>query len=237
MTLLFIPYRNPDGTLQPIYTLGWTLNYEMFFYLLFALGLSLRSRFGGPLAIVALLSALVAAGNLIAEPPGMASIALVAYFFTRPILMYFVLGMVLGLVFLRVRERRVTVAPGWLCLGGGIALAVALSGGPLVSFPAVGVAIAIATLFRERQGTAPRFERLAQAFGDASYSMYLTHSFVLGAFAAVTARFVAMGEIGLGAMILAGCAACFAVSWVVWRTVEVPLTNRLRGKGRRGAQA
>ncbi len=35
---LFIPATHPNlGLVAPVYTLGWTLNYEMFFYLLFGL--------------------------------------------------------------------------------------------------------------------------------------------------------------------------------------------------------
>lgn len=34
-SLLFIPYLRPNGLVQPVLFLGWTLNYEMFFYLVF----------------------------------------------------------------------------------------------------------------------------------------------------------------------------------------------------------
>jgi exopolysaccharide production protein ExoZ len=37
---LFIPMERPDGLVQPLYTLGWTLNYEMFSYAIFALVLA-----------------------------------------------------------------------------------------------------------------------------------------------------------------------------------------------------
>jgi exopolysaccharide production protein ExoZ len=37
-SLLFIPFAKSNGAVQPILFLGWTLNYEMFFYMLFALG-------------------------------------------------------------------------------------------------------------------------------------------------------------------------------------------------------
>ena len=33
-SLLFIAYERPSGELQPLLFLGWTLNYEMFFYLI-----------------------------------------------------------------------------------------------------------------------------------------------------------------------------------------------------------
>ena len=40
-SLLFIPFDR-DGRVEPIISVGWTLNYEMFFYLLFALSLFVR---------------------------------------------------------------------------------------------------------------------------------------------------------------------------------------------------
>ena len=41
---LFWPAARPDGSVQPLYGLGWTLNYEAFFYVLFALGLGFGRR-------------------------------------------------------------------------------------------------------------------------------------------------------------------------------------------------
>ena len=35
-SFLFIPFTRPDGAVQPLYSLGWTLNFEMLFYVLFA---------------------------------------------------------------------------------------------------------------------------------------------------------------------------------------------------------
>src|SRR6185437_6250311 len=36
---LFIPYERPSGEMGPLYGVGWTLEYEMFFYGLFAVAL------------------------------------------------------------------------------------------------------------------------------------------------------------------------------------------------------
>ena len=36
MNYLFLPARGLTAAIQPIYSLGWTLNYEMFFYVVFA---------------------------------------------------------------------------------------------------------------------------------------------------------------------------------------------------------
>ncbi len=42
MSYLFLPTRNSDGNLFPLLGVGWTLNFEMLFYLLFAVALFLR---------------------------------------------------------------------------------------------------------------------------------------------------------------------------------------------------
>jgi exopolysaccharide production protein ExoZ len=35
-SFVFLPYPKPDATMFPLHMLGWTLNYEMFFYVIFA---------------------------------------------------------------------------------------------------------------------------------------------------------------------------------------------------------
>ncbi len=44
-SFLFVPAVNGRGLIRPVITLGWTLNFEMAFYLLFACSLKLRQRF------------------------------------------------------------------------------------------------------------------------------------------------------------------------------------------------
>src|SRR3954465_1750265 len=67
---LFVPATHPNlGLIAPVYTLGWTLNYEMFFYLLFGLCLFVR----WPRARFALLAGaflLLVAGGLLTQPEG-----------------------------------------------------------------------------------------------------------------------------------------------------------------------
>lgn len=46
LSFLFIPHISPRGGIHPILALGWTLMYEMFFYLSFALALCLRRCVG-----------------------------------------------------------------------------------------------------------------------------------------------------------------------------------------------
>jgi exopolysaccharide production protein ExoZ len=43
-SLFFIPHSLPNGAVAPVYGLGWTLNYEMMFYVVFSAVLFLRPR-------------------------------------------------------------------------------------------------------------------------------------------------------------------------------------------------
>src|SRR6476620_6933057 len=67
---LFVPATHPNlGLIAPVYTLGWTLNYEMFFYLLFGCCLFFpwpRMR----LALLAIAFLLLVAAGLIFQPGG-----------------------------------------------------------------------------------------------------------------------------------------------------------------------
>jgi len=54
-SLFFVPYKNPQGDWMPVLSVGWTLNLEMFFYVLFAVALKI-SRTYAPLIVVGLLT-------------------------------------------------------------------------------------------------------------------------------------------------------------------------------------
>lgn len=49
-SLLFIPYEH-NGIRQPILGVGWTLNFEMFFYLIFWIGMKINYKWRGYIAI------------------------------------------------------------------------------------------------------------------------------------------------------------------------------------------
>ena len=85
----FVPYPGDDGAMSPILPQGWTLNYEMMFYVVFALGLCAPRRFGLP-AVCAALFAFVLAGPQFHQ----ASVAYLA----SPIILWFLLGIVLAVV-------------------------------------------------------------------------------------------------------------------------------------------
>lgn len=95
-SLLFIPYLDKSANLmRPILALGWTLNYEMFFYIIFSLSLMLRRSATFPAILIALL-ALVLIGSTFHTLMPYAEPETLAQFWTDPIILFFGLGIVIG---------------------------------------------------------------------------------------------------------------------------------------------
>jgi exopolysaccharide production protein ExoZ len=69
LSFLFIPYPRPSGEMSPVYGVGWTLNYEMFFYAVLALCLAARRAITVARVAIAL-AVLALAGWLLPGLPG-----------------------------------------------------------------------------------------------------------------------------------------------------------------------
>jgi peptidoglycan/LPS O-acetylase OafA/YrhL len=91
-SFLFIPMLNADGAAMPIVGHGWTLNYEMLFYSVFALAVFAPRRLAVALASGALVAA-VLLGKLLAPT------STVLAFWTSPLILQFIYGMLIGLVY------------------------------------------------------------------------------------------------------------------------------------------
>jgi exopolysaccharide production protein ExoZ len=236
LSFAFIPHRGANGLIQPVYLLGWTLHYEMFFYVLFAAGLALGARRGAYLVLGAL-CVLVIAGTGIDAPPDKVGLSVAAYVFTRPIMGYFAVGIGIALVRHRIGDRLPTLpVPLIATIAFAALVAAACAPSDRAAMAATAVALTATVLLTPAATSRPdAFSTFSRAFGNASYSMYLTHSFILGAFASATASIVARGTPALVAMAVLACVVCFAVGWLSWRLVERPIARVLRG--RRQSQA
>jgi peptidoglycan/LPS O-acetylase OafA/YrhL len=220
---LFIPARNVDGLILPFLGVGWTLNFEMFFYALFCVSLFLRIS---PVMFMAPILALLSALFLIRS----SSWPTALYFYCDPITLDFLAGM---LIASWVRELR-TVPP----LRG---LALALAGllylfAPLHlssnGFPAFGLAISlsrtIASAFviigviplEKRWGA--RIPRFVLLMGTISYSLYLIHPIVAPAVPQLLAKLRIVQPL----LAIAGSMAVSVLAaTVVYRLLETPLSN------------
>ncbi len=216
-SLFFVPAHSPSsGEIWPMLVQGWTLNYEMFFYLVFATCLVLPQRLR-LWSMAGLFGLLVVLGLLVESD------APLFLTYTRPIILEFVAGMLIGRLWL---NGRVPARP----------LAFALVGLGLAGFAAIGVlrlpfyewtcgplacVLVYGTVAVEKQGGIPRLG-LPVMLGDASYSIYLWHTFAISVAAKIGTL---LGMPPALAFILSVCAG-LAVGLAAYHLIEGPL---LRG--------
>jgi len=102
-SLLFIPHMGADGEMQPTLILGWSLNFEMFFYVLFALALGISRRWS-PLICVGWIVAFVIAIHTFATHSDAMN------FYARPIVLEFCYGIGVFYLFHWCSEHKAALA-------------------------------------------------------------------------------------------------------------------------------
>lgn len=221
---LFIPALRFDGTIQPVFSLGWTLNFEMMFYVLFA-GALVLPRAAAVAALVAALVLLVIAGWATAPQSAMLR------FWTAPIILEFALGMLIG----EAHARGITVAAP-LAIGAaiaGVALAAANHDGSgfarLLSWGA-GSALVVAGATLGSYRNLPSWLTPLVVLGDASYALYLTHPFAMRVITALWSKLGLVPTIGVGAYIVVAMAAAVMLALLTYRLIEVPILAALRAR-------
>jgi peptidoglycan/LPS O-acetylase OafA/YrhL len=212
----FIPWPREDGELFPPLSLGWTLNYEMLFYVIFAAVLFLPKR-SGLLAMAAIFVVLCAVGYC--APAG----AWPLKFWGNSIIGEFLLGVALAEVYLR--GYRINVTAALVAVAIGLLLAIFLfqisayqhvtrlvTGG----VPAILITAAFTLSPSARFG---RVTRLLALGGDASYALYLTHPFAIKVSGVITSKL----GMPLTVVFICGMAAAVLASVAVHLLVEKPL--------------
>lgn len=163
-SLLFVPAVHPHSNLvQPVLDPGWTLNYEMFFYAIFAVFLCVKEsrRFAGTALLFAGLVWAGLSGGLTHEFD----------YYTQPIILEFIFGMAIARFGIRLPFIVVPLA---------IAAMIALQTSSVDRIFALGIpaALVVAGLL----GIEKRVPdwRAANFLGSASYSIYLFHLIAIG---------------------------------------------------------
>ena len=216
-SILFVPWVRADGQIVPILSQGWTLNYEAFFYVAFALALLHRR------GLTLLAAALVLVAALHSTIPAK-WIAL--QFWTDPIILEFVAG--IGLAKLWLADVRLNAAAR---VGLAIASLVLFVEADNLGLHALGrtvangipaALLAAAFLFGDGDERAGRIRGALITGGDASYALYLSHTFTINLVV------MAIGSSMSAWPLLAIAFACsIAVSLGVHRLVERPLLRIL----------
>lgn len=232
-SLVFVPYLRETGLPLPVLGVGWTLNFEAFFYLLATGSLllppALRLR-----GLVLVLMSLVALG--LALPTG----GVLARFYTSPLLLEFAAG--LGLAgWWKGKDRSAADLGLGLCLAAaGLALLVWQASWPefamlhpwrALVFGLPAALIVAACLAFERAGVC-LVRGPWQALGVASFALYLSHPIALQA-ASRCAAFMGLGPWATLALAWGGVLGLAALTFGL---VERPLLGWLHRAGQTAPQ-
>lgn len=219
----FLPLPDTDGTFFPIFGGGWTLNFEMFFYAMFAIALHFGRRTGMAF-LVLLFTALAAIGmaTRIDAP--------ILVFYTQPIILEFLYGMLLAHFFLRnvrfgMPVRLLLIAAGILLLSaaGHLGLKDDYTRPFWAGIP--GLLIAAGFVLGKDMDKHSPLARLFIEGGGLSYALYLTHMFSVRSVSILWAKL----HLPLGwAFILAAFPVAMIAAYAFYRFVEIPLLEYLR---------
>jgi exopolysaccharide production protein ExoZ len=222
----------PDSTL-PLLAVGWTLIYEVYFYIVFAIFLALRV----PILIGLLGWALVLLVVKILGGDYAASLALVRVW-TNPLTAEFMIGAVIGVLY----DHKKMPGAAW---AGVVGLATLVASIVLVA-PAVKLAdsayldawrvvlfgmptaLIIYSLVALEQKAMLMPAGLLVALGDWSYATYLTHVLVLSAIGRIIYALAPPGAMSSAALIVVGFLTVNFVGAFVFRFFELPTLALLR---------
>lgn len=225
-SFLFVPYVNSLGAAQPVLTLGWTLNYEMAFYLVFAAAMAAGLARARTVLMVALFFvALTSLGFLVALPMPLS-------FWANPMALEFVAGMGIALA------RDTGGRPGIILRTVLAAVAIRMLHDDLTQDGverafALGVPAAMlvmAAVFGPEPRLPAPLARTLVLLGDASYALYLFHPFALRA----TRLMLSGAGIGPAAYIAIATVAAVVLAVAVHLVFERPVMRYLRGRLEKG---
>lgn len=217
-SLLFIPAQNPSGIgIFPIITVGWTLNYEMAFYVVFLFSLFAPAKLRIPAIVVGVFLLRKAVPELGGD----------FVFFKNKIVYEFLFGIFIAYAFQKglIQKIPTTIA----VLMAAIALWKIVGNGPVSHDPFRSglpcAAILVAAVSQERY-----FSRIGffGKLGDWSYSTYLCHVLVICLMIEVQ-RILNLNDWTTFALIVLGIGA---VSCASFNLVERPISRFTKNKSK-----
>jgi len=218
---LFLPVVDTAGHFRPVLPVGWTLTYEFLFYLLFAAALALRADV---IRVLAPGLGLIAAAALVRDGSWPAWTILF-----NTIVLEFVFGVALARWTLRGFRLHPAIATALVVAGFAVILAAPMGSEPLRvltwGVPAFAIVAGAVSLEPLVAGALPRW---MLALGDASYSIYLSHGFVLPTLMLLIGGFVSSNLWAEGMTIVLCLVVSSIAGWIVFFLVENPMLLLLR---------
>lgn len=220
----FIPYQNAYSEIYPVLMLGWTLNFEMLFYVIFAISLNFNKSIG-PYVLAALIIS-VGLVDIFTE----IKTAPFAFWFNT-IVFEFLMGVVLahfwatGFRWSRTIGFSIAVL-GFLAMYYLKKIGIAehyWTARPLwMGLPAL--AICAAAVFTREKSKTNQISKLMVFGGDISYALYLSHPFALNLLFLV---YVQLGLRDVWIYVWSACAFSLMVAVLFHWWVEKPVTQYL----------
>ena len=212
---LLIPYISFDGdVIDPILRQGWTLIYEGFYYLAFALLILLGQHRKFGIYILAIFFTILNFLSAFMTSPSAQS------FFSGHIILLFVVGMFIFhhqhsiLAFMRIKAVRRVMLALFLWLVGVIALENRELGDYAEYLHYLTATVLFLYLFSAKKVSGPILE-----IGNSSYSLYLTHAFLTTAYAIVV-RSAGLSNLTLLWLAMATFFIAIVVGEVAYRLIE-----------------
>ena len=235
-SFLFIPEVSitKSNDLWPILAPGWSLNYEMFFYVVFALSLFAPVKYRVWACCTAIVALMVLAGVFDNGGP-------ITQFYSQPIVLEFILGMLLAIAFKR-DLLRVSQPVAWFLIVAGFVLLIFLPSPRefvILSHGIPALIIVTGTLYC-KMGESRFFVML----GDSSYSLYLCHIFTLGGCRLILVPMLGEGRMAAILFAILSTLICIASGVVVHYMIDNWLLKKERfadlsrlAKGRKASVA
>lgn len=217
-SLLFIPSVSPWGLIEPTLPVGWTLNFEMLFYAIFALAIVLRApriRF----CLLVFLTIFIA-GHTVAPFVPLA-------FYAQPIVFEFILGICIA--HMLPHYRAIPPAAGLLAICAGFVLMFGMnwdaSANRFFTWGLAAGLVVLGAIWLEPWVKRARIAAPLSFLGDASYSIYLSHTFV------VPATVLTLRQLGIQIPLIVVVTVCLVVlvsGCISYLWLELPMTAFLK---------
>ncbi len=230
-SLLFIPFDIGDGVLQPLMRIGWTVNCEVFFYILFFISLRISHKYRG-LICSALLMGVVALAKLL--PVNFAPLT----FYGSPVMLEFIMGILsyyIGrFLYSRYQDNRL---PRSLAAASGLFACILFAALPLSKpyinvlgfyrlllwgFPAMAIVLCFFILGLYIKMPVPLVQ-----LGNMSYSLYLIHYYPLLFLDRIIFDFSTCTPFTVFGVFVS-LTVCCTLAYLCWYLIEKRFTNWLR---------
>jgi exopolysaccharide production protein ExoZ len=216
---LFILTKRPDGSFGALLQQGWTLCFEVYFYLVFAMLLNLPRKY-----FLVISAGVFTAGIILGTITKLAPWAMVA---THPVLLEFYFGSVIAFLFIKGYHLPRPWAAAAVILS--IAIIVITRDGDIrwkwtnVIFSGLSSgALLLGAISLEYAGM--KVLRLFSALGDSSYSLYLVHTFVISVVGKIWVMLHLSGRMSPAVLFLVAFGCSVAAGHVLYLLIEKPIT-------------